>query len=331
MPLNLEEQFIENVSSLIEKYGDAEFIITVSAGMDSMTALYLFKKFSDTVTPIKFVALHVNHNIALEDDEWERFCIKQCKRMGVPLIRENVFISGRILIDGAARDERYRVIGNHSNSNTFIVTAHHANDSAESILMSLQRGAGLDGLSGISRLRPSHNGLGMLYRPLLSHTKAELKNYAVKIGVEWVEDPSNKESIYARNKIRNGVLFDLIEAGGDHAVHRITTAGDNCHSAATAIESFVSKLFCDCAEWDENHPDALPAHLLEDNSTAPFVFRHWLKLNGLFQMPNKRLTTEALRQLVFEFKCHHKPVILIRNIAKSATKISRRNNYILFQ
>ena len=319
----LENKIFEEISDISNSHENAEFIIAISAGVDSMTTLSVFKKYNDTINNIKLTAIHVNHNIDKEDDEWELFCKQQCEKLTVPLIRENVFISGDKLIDGIARTKRYQAIGKHTTKNTFIVTGHHLNDHAESVLMSLTRGTGIDGLSGIRRLRNAHYGEGKLFRPLLSLSKSEIYKYAASNGVCWVEDPSNKESVFSRNKIRNNILPTITDMYGNGVVHRIAVAASNCYSASLAIDALITQSMNTCVNWNPDFPDELPVELLSDQATAPLVFRHWLKLNGLPRMPCKALTTEAIRQLVSDFKPHNHPNIFIPTVRHVLINITR--------
>ncbi len=107
----------------------------------------------------------------------------------------------------AARDLRYAWFNQLALNNNFdyILTAHHANDNIETVLINLTRGSSLNGLIGI----PSVNG--KIVRPLLNFTRAEIEQFTIANNIVWREDASNASSKYFRNKIRHEVLPVLQE------------------------------------------------------------------------------------------------------------------------
>ncbi|MGR5365835.1 tRNA lysidine(34) synthetase TilS [Photobacterium damselae] len=325
----MKKLFNENIASVIKNNPAAKFIVSLSGGVDSMVALHLLKNFSDTVTPIEFSAIHVNHNIDKEDDDWQSFCQNECKRIDVNLIIENVFLRGLAAIDGEARIKRYKVIAKHTDSNTYVITGHHANDSAESLLMALQHGTGLDGLCGIRDIRPMQYSDALVFRPLLPFTKNDIIEYAINKHISWVEDPSNSKPIYLRNKIRITVLPQLVKGGGEGVIHRINNTAKICQNTLKAMNELIEMNLKNNSEWDKDHPWSLPVSALVSETLAPFVIRHWMKLNGMVLLPSSALINNMVKQVYIDFKPHNKPVIMISGgieIKRIGTKLHFSRN-----
>ena len=107
----------------------------------------------------------------------------------------------------AARDLRYAwfALESASRGNAPVAVAHHADDNAETLVLNLLRGTGLEGIRGMSPARPLAQG-GMLIRPLLGFTRAEIEEYAASNKIPFREDRTNAEDRYLRNKVRHQVL-----------------------------------------------------------------------------------------------------------------------------
>src|SRR5690606_34665551 len=113
-----------------------------------------------------------------------------------------------------------------------VLTAHHADDQAETVLFRLARGTGLAGLAGIPPRR------GIIVRPLLGFTRAELERYAHAARLRWREDPTNRSLRYARNRIRHRVLPEL-ERASPGATVRIAALARTAAAAERAWSRIV--------------------------------------------------------------------------------------------
>ena len=178
--------------------------IAYSGGLDSSVLLDIFYKLS-IKNSLLIEAIHVNHNINKESEIWEDHCKAVCNSINIPL----KIISTQILakgggIESAARNKRYEIFTNILEDSEQILTAHHQDDTAETILLRLFRGTGIDGLTGPAETREL--GKGHLIRPLLSLSKKHLKSYADKNGVSYIEDKTNFSDDQDRNYIRNKIL-----------------------------------------------------------------------------------------------------------------------------
>lgn len=176
--------------------------IACSGGLDSMTLLYVFNKLNFDVT-----ALHVNYQLRGEQSELDSDFVQQfCTDHSINFQKKVVPISKELQKGGnlqaLAREVRYNwfeAILSNSIENR-ILLGHHKDDQLETFYLNLARKSGVMGLASMLETN------GKYLRPLLNHSKEEIKSYANNEGLEWREDKSNSEIKYNRNKLRNVIL-----------------------------------------------------------------------------------------------------------------------------
>ena len=182
---------------------DDRLLLAVSGGLDSMLLLEILHQLGYNIT-----VAHCNFKLrGVESDTDAIFVEEYCTKIKVPVYQhsfqtDKYAIDNKISIQMAARDLRYQWFDELcvAHGYTSIVTAHHANDHAETILLNLIRGTGLSGLKGIAERN------GNIIRPLLPFTRKELDQYALSKNLKWREDSSNQSKDYQRNLIRLEVL-----------------------------------------------------------------------------------------------------------------------------
>lgn len=179
-------------------------ILGFSGGADSSAILHYLSKHTKNI-----IAVHINHmirgNEALRD---EFFCKTICQKYGVKFLSYRVDIpklakESRQGIEETARKERYKIfkrLMQEQPEYKCIVTAHNANDNAETILFNLTRGSGTNGIAGI---KPNLDGV---YRPLIYCTKQEILEYCEKNSISYVTDSTNEDIDYTRNYIRHEIV-----------------------------------------------------------------------------------------------------------------------------
>jgi tRNA(Ile)-lysidine synthase len=198
----VKEKFLKQLNEL----GVAEtdrLLLAVSGGHDSMVMAHLFQSCN-----YSFSVAHVNFQLRGDDsDRDEQFVQDWCSQNKIPFFCQrvetnNYAIENKLSIQMAARDLRYAWFNELLDKNGFqyVVTAHHLNDSIETVLINLARGTGLEGLTGISTKS------GNLIRPLLFASRTDLENYAAEHEVTWREDSSNASDDYQRNFIRHHII-----------------------------------------------------------------------------------------------------------------------------
>jgi tRNA(Ile)-lysidine synthase len=195
-------------------------VLAVSGGPDSMALLVLVAEWlarKDGATPTVSVAT-VDHGLRAESASEAAYVAEQAKRLGLPHAilhwTDEKPVAG---LAEAARNARYRLLDAHARSfgtdNAAVVTAHHADDQAETFAMRLARGAGVTGLAAMRPERPLQNGSPIrLVRPLLAFPKSRLIATLEARGVVAVEDPTNSDEHYERVRVRN--LLPALDAAG---------------------------------------------------------------------------------------------------------------------
>ncbi|WP_265459834.1 tRNA lysidine(34) synthetase TilS [Enterococcus sp. HY326] len=195
-----------------------KILVAVSGGVDSIVLLNLLQRLAPAGN-FKLAVAHVNHNLRAESVMEADYLRKFCQQAGLAFYEtswEEVPTSG---VEVAAREFRYQFFAETMLQNDFslLMTAHHGDDLAETILMKLIRGGHLENFVGISPRQPFANG--QLVRPLLPFTKAELRAYAAEQQLDYFEDASNQSVLYQRNRLRQQVLPLLIEENPRMVAH----------------------------------------------------------------------------------------------------------------
>lgn len=169
------------------------YLLAVSGGVDSVVLLDLFSK-----TNNHLVVAHVDHGIrGAESAADARFVKELAKKYSVPFVSIELNLAASAS-EELARNERYEfLLKEAAKFNALLVTAHHEDDAVETIALNIERGTGWRGLMVLNRL-------GVM-RPLLGMTKQQIYDYAIKHRLEWVEDATNREHVYARNRMRHNL------------------------------------------------------------------------------------------------------------------------------
>ena len=177
---------------------ESKFLIGVSGGVDSMSALNLAIE-----AELNIEVAHINYQLRGEESKRESKLVKDfCNKYSVPLHYKKSKINLSENIQLEARDIRYKFFSSVliDNQLDYIITAHHKNDNHETFFLNAIRGSGLKGLKGIPEKR------GNIIRPILYFTKNEILHYAQLKNIPYNHDSSNLENKYNRNFIRNEIL-----------------------------------------------------------------------------------------------------------------------------
>jgi len=218
---------------------DGHFVLAVSGGADSVVLAYLLKG-----AGINFEIAHCNFKLrGSESDRDEAFVKKLAVTLDVPFsckhFDTNTYATAnKLSIQEAARDLRYAWFATF---NTIVITAHHANDNIETVLMHFCRGTGIAGLTGIEPYKVKER----LLRPLLVFHKQEIIDYATEAGIAFVEDSSNATGKYARNFFRHQVLPAVQEVypqSEQNILHTIKHLREVSEVYKAAMQKIVSKL-----------------------------------------------------------------------------------------
>lgn len=201
---NLEQRFLEQLHILVPKAEQSKFLLAVSGGKDSVVLAHLF-----AATTLCFDIAHCNFHLRGNDsDEDELFVTNLAKTLDKKLFVKHfdtltIHKDSDGSIEMVARQLRYDWFHELSSNYDYVVTAHTANDNAETLILNLCRGTGLKGLTGI----PPKNG--KIIRPLLTFSTQEILQYIEKQNLTFQTDRTNLSEEYNRNKVRLSILPEL--------------------------------------------------------------------------------------------------------------------------
>ena len=181
--------------------GGETVLVAVSGGADSVALLHLLR----TLAPAWHLALHVlhvDHQLRSDSARDARFVQDLGARLGIPVEVATVEVAPRDSLEAAARQARYAALDACADRIRAdrIAVGHTADDQAETVLMRLVEGTGVRGLAGIPPVR------GRVIRPLIECHRAPLVEELRRSGFEWVEDPTNRDPKFLRNRIRHELL-----------------------------------------------------------------------------------------------------------------------------
>lgn len=249
-----------------------QFLVGYSGGLDSHVLLHWLRH---QQLPQAVSAIYIDHGLQAAAAAWGEHCATVCQTLQVPLQR--VATDARPQTgespEAAARRVRYAAFAAQVDAHTAILTAHHADDQAETLLLQLLRGSGVHGLAAMPSV--ARCGAGWLLRPLLGVTRRELRAYAEAHGLHWVEDPSNRELCFDRNYLRHQVL-PLLQQRWPAVARTVGRAAGLCAEAATTLDAVAAQ---DLLAVQGEQPQQLHLAALR-NLNAPRqrqVLRYWLR------------------------------------------------------
>ena len=206
-PANLAPPSLGHFSPLLP------FAVALSGGADSCALLLACVR----RWPGQVRAVHVHHGLQTAADDFASHCQALCDLWSVPLVVAHVQAQSALgeSPEDAARQARYKafaqVLQTHWDGHIKdIALAQHADDQVETVLLALSRGAGLPGLSAMPALA-ERAGI-RIHRPWLDVPGKQLREWLLQEGVSWVEDPTNQDQRYTRNRIRHQILPILEQA-----------------------------------------------------------------------------------------------------------------------
>jgi tRNA(Ile)-lysidine synthase len=285
-------------------------MVGVSGGADSaclLTALAQTNAKSSLGLHIR--AAHIDHRLQPASVVFREASVALCLQLGIPLsvVEVTVETGGGVSIEAAARDARYRGFALELAAGECLLTAHHAEDQAETLLLQLLRGAGLKGLSAMPMCRPL--GQGWHLRPLLKIAQKDLRKYGEAQVTVSVDDPMNQDPRFDRSYLRSQV-WPLIERRWPGAAIALSRTAGHIAEAQELLDQSAVLTVSRLRDGDALSLTGLRALTkLEQINTL----RNWLFSTGVTPPSTSRLT-EGLRQMLTA-DGDHLPVIAWREWA----------------
>ncbi len=184
----------------------SRYWVAFSGGVDSLVLLHALAALREHMDEPRLCVVHVNHGLSPKAGQWADRCARQCAELFLPftLCEVDATPAAGESPEAAARNARYRALAGLVESGDCLLTAHHQDDQAETLLLQLLRGAGPKGLAAMPML--SEFSRGWHARPLLEFRREALITYAEANGLSWLEDESNFDTRLERNFLRHEIL-----------------------------------------------------------------------------------------------------------------------------
>jgi tRNA(Ile)-lysidine synthase len=261
--------------------GQGRLIIAFSGGPDSVCLLHLLQR----ATPDRErLCVHVDHGLDDHSGERARRARAIAESLGTPCHVVTVTVDAQAGPEAGARQARYAALEQAMRPGDTLLTAHHADDQTETVLLRLIRGAGPAGLGGIRVVRPF--GPGWLARPILDWPRSRIEAWLARHELDWVEDPSNALLDFDRNFLRHQIIPRLRERwpGVDRSIRRSARL---CRGA----EDLAVRTVDDDLDRARRSRDALPIDELVDDSHhyRATVIRSWCIARGIDPPPGRML------------------------------------------
>jgi len=227
-----DRPFLARVSAALPDLPASRYAIAFSGGLDSTVLLAAMSRIADAG---RLRALHVDHGLHPDSGAWARHCARFAESLDVRFVGLRVVVdTGQgIGIEAAARRARYAALAAEVDPGEILLTAHHADDQLETLLLRMLRGAGVRGMRGI--LPAARLGRARVVRPMLGFTRAELAAAAERWSLAWLEDPSNRSLDFDRNLIRTRLAPVIRERWGDSAARRANRLADAMRDAESIL------------------------------------------------------------------------------------------------
>jgi tRNA(Ile)-lysidine synthase len=272
--------------------------VAYSGGLDSSVLLHLMHDhFAGSATEL--FAFHIHHGISPNADAWLAHCAQEAARLGIRFDARRVELRdrGKSGTEEAARLARYAALGELCRAHrvSLLLTAHHQDDQAETVMLQLLRGSGVAGLSGMDAVNAARDLLGdaelRIGRPLLAVSRGDLERYASAHQIACIDDESNADTRYARNALRHHVMPALAQYFPGFQ-ERVSRLAQHARSAQTLLSELAERDLELCA--DGGHLDVAQLRKLP-NDRIDNLLRYWFHRRGI-RMPSTAWLDELRTQ-----------------------------------
>jgi tRNA(Ile)-lysidine synthase len=298
-PATAAGPFTQAFHGLRTEYAPSRIAVALSGGLDSMVLLHLACD-AARAAGLPLFAFHVHHGLSPNADAWRAHCAAAAAALGVDFDCRDVAVEkGKSGVEAAARKQRYAALGEMCRAHGvgLLLTAHHLDDQAETVLLQLFRGSGPAGLSGMDASNRAPGLLGdaelVIARPLLAVARSELETYAAQHQIAWVEDESNTDPRYTRNALRHQVMPVLAQAFPGFQ-RRIARSSAHAQSAQRLLIELAEQDLSACLDGDAI---VLPRLRLFSRDRIDNLLRHWFSQRGL-GMPSTAWLEQMVAQLL---------------------------------
>jgi tRNA(Ile)-lysidine synthase len=290
--------------------GAVGLVVALSGGADSaalLAGLAALRAGGFRGLPLR--AVHIDHGLQAAASEFREACQNLCEHLGIPLslIRVEVQSEAGLSIEAAARDARYAALAAQLQPRECLLTAHHRQDQAETLLLQAVRGAGVKGMSAMPLCRVL--GSGWHVRPVLDVPHRELLQWGGQLENFKAIDPMNEDLRFDRTYLRKAI-WPLIETRWPGAETALSRSARHMAEAQELLDRVAAT---DVARLRDGDALSVPALRALPQANRMNAIRAWLNEAGV-EAPSTARLAEALRQ-VFEADADQQPAIVWGNKA----------------
>ena len=229
---------IAHLNTTIAQFSaDSRFLVALSGGLDSQVLLHLMSELA-LEQPLQLQAIHIHHGLSPNADQWAQFCQNSCDQLNIPLTIDYLHLDHhqQSNLEQVAREARYDAFKQLMTANTILITAHHQDDQAETVLLQILRGSGLQGLCGMRAVKPF--ALGWHWRPLLDVSRQDLVKIAQQKHIDWIEDESNLNVKFRRNFLRQQI-FPQLQTVWPSYTKMLAKTARHCQDTEALLDDFI--------------------------------------------------------------------------------------------
>ncbi len=266
-------------------------VVALSGGADSSALLATLASLGAAQLRVPMRAVHVDHGLQSAAQVFREACARLCRDLGVELtlVTTTVDCASGVSIEAAAREARYAALAAAMRPGECLLTAHHRDDQAETLLLQALRGAGLKGLAAMAACRPF--GPGWHLRPLLGVARADLQKMLADRGIMGAQDPMNTDLRFDRAYLRSE-LWPRIEARWPGAAPALARTATHAAEAQALLDAIAD---ADLGTLRDGEALSVPRLRGLGPARRSNAVRRWLHESAVLLPPTARLH-EALRQ-----------------------------------
>ncbi|CAM2770274.1 tRNA lysidine(34) synthetase TilS [Vibrio rarus] len=263
---------------------DAKLVVALSGGLDSRVMLHCLGRFKVQNPQIDVRAVHVHHGLSEHAQQWAERCQYWCELTDIPFFVEyaSLDLTSKQSLEAQAREARYQLLAKHVSKNDLLLTAQHADDQLETLLLALKRGSGPKGLAAMGACSAFFDG--WLVRPFLSLRRQQLGDYAQQYELQWVEDESNQDTQFDRNFLRHDVI-PVLSARWPEIQRNALRSAQLCFEQEQLLDELLEPHYQQALNAD----NSLCAQKLCEVSAAirHRLLRRWFASSG-YSMPSQK-------------------------------------------
>lgn len=237
-------ELLSSLSGLLQAHQSpaSKLVLALSGGLDSRLLLHTLFEYRQQHPDTVIEVVHVHHGLSVHADHWARECQRWCHEYQLTLHIEYAALDldSNQSLEAQAREARYGLLARHLAPHDLLLTAQHADDQLETLLLALKRGSGPAGLAAMGEVS-DFNGAYLL-RPFLGFTRQYLEQCAAQLQLEWVEDESNQNQDFDRNFLRHEIVPKLAQRWPHIQAAAVRSAG-LCYEQQSLLQSLIDEKY----------------------------------------------------------------------------------------